>query len=455
MSFVRSFFSGVESTQHFTMALDAGVQHMLMSYLYILKQPGNILAERKRKYPHLKFMIDSGAHTLQMNMAKPPYNAWTMQDLENYVSGYAAWLDKNRKHIYAAVELDVAYSVNCIAKKAEHDPYGDTVVSRWREQYFRPLQRSGMNIVYVWHPSQGYQGWEELCANFPYVGLPGEMSNNSDFNTFMTVAKRYLTKVHGFAATKHSDYKDWPWFSIDSITWKAGEIYGTLPIWNEKKQHYKLWDADQREQFRHIFEEQGLDANLVISGKGQNAQGVQAYMEVTRSALISMARMEAFYKERFKHRVQYYELRLPVPGKVFTLSPQRARWLYFKAFSAEKNFPDHSKTRKPDDILEYLHALSCVEYKEPGSLRPKGNEFLARYFPTHMPTLHLDPTGLLKEMAVTCAPANEAAQRRTSIDDYADSNNPPRRRDENECLASLADTDELPPEGFDLSLARV
>ena len=277
-----------------------------MSYLYVTKQQGNVLQQRKQVSPNLRFMIDSGAHTLQVSMGKAPYNTWKLADFEKYVTDYCSWLWKNRSLIFAAVELDVAYSINVACGKAPEDPFGDSIVDEWRRRLFVPLQEKGMNIIYVWHPAQGHQGWETLCANFPYVGLPGEMSKNEDFNVFMSVAKRYTTKVHGFAATKQSDFRDWPWYSIDSTTWKAGEIYGTLPIWDERKQRLRFYSkSDNREEFRQLFVSWGLDADAIINDTN--------YQEVTRASLKSMTSMEEFYRSRYAKRTFYYSSAYPTP----------------------------------------------------------------------------------------------------------------------------------------------
>ncbi len=433
MGFVRNFFSGVESQQHFQAAMDAGANHMLMSYLYVTKQQGNILQARKQKYPNLRFMIDSGAHTLQVSMHKAPYNQWKQHDLEKYVSDYADWLDKNRQYIFAAVELDIAYPINVVAGKQANDPYGDTIVDGWRKKYFLPLQQSGVNIIYVWHQSQGYQGWEDLCANFPYVGLPGEMSKQSDFNTYLTVAKRYLTKVHGFAATKQSDFRDFPWYSIDSTTWKAGEIYGTLPVWLERSQKLKFVAKGEREPYRGVFEEQGLNADKIVQDSD--------YQEVTRSSLKSMVGMEEFYKDRFKNRTFYYELRLPPPTKKIVRKPGVALSMWRKTFQAEKCFPQHAKQTNESLISEYLNAIACVQYRDLSRLTPAGLAFLKEYFPTQMGASTVDTLLLAKELSIQVSPGNEAALKRESEEDYADNNNPPKPR-----AAMNSDFDESWPE---------
>lgn len=434
MSSVKNFLSGVESGQHFQAAMDAGAQHVLMSYLYAIKQPAGMLASRRAKYPKLKIMIDSGAHTLQTSMGKEPYKSWTMKDLETYVRAYAKWIEANRANIYAAVELDVAVSVNMVSGRRWDDPYGDTVVDGWRRNIFMPLQRKGLNIIYVWHASQGQQGWEDLCANFPYVGLPGEMSKNEDFGAYMATAKRYLTKVHGFAATKLADYRDHPWFSVDSITWKAGEIYGTLPVWNSANQRLKFVNKGEREPYRKIFEEQGVNADKVINDTD--------YQEVTRSSLKSMIGMELFFKERYKDRTYYYEMRLPSPDRVLKAwTPLRVSNVWKKLMRPAEVFPDHAKPTPPETLRRFVHALSCAQYRELNQLTVEGKAFLTHYFPTPMQSTPIDSMMLAKEISIKISPGNVKTLLRETEDDYADNSNTPKRRQEE---SILVETDEIP-----------
>lgn len=216
MSYVLNFYSGVEPEHHYKAACWAGVQNMLMSYLYLIKNPSGLLAERHALTPNVKFMIDSGAHTLQCSMTKAPFNKWKMRDIEQFLENYLRYLDSHKDAIYCAVELDIAYPINVVNGRTSRDPYGTSVVNSWRRDYFEPLMAKGMNIVFVWHTPEGHLGWEDMCAKYPYVGLPGEMSSQMDFGNYLSVAQRYTTRIHGFAATKMKDFKEVPWYSIDS-----------------------------------------------------------------------------------------------------------------------------------------------------------------------------------------------------------------------------------------------
>ena len=213
MSAVKCFMSGVEGTQHYNACLQAGVTHVLMSYYYLRKKGDmGLVRARKRKNPEINFLIDSGAHTFITDYSK--FKSWSKQDFENYVKDYAAWLKANRDYIFAGVELDIDYALNMLFGGGPSSTVGTSIVEKWQQQYFMPLQDYGVDISYVWHTERKLEGWELMCSKFPYVGLPGEMSSEPDFNKYVAIARRYATKIHGFAATKQADFRDWPWYCM-------------------------------------------------------------------------------------------------------------------------------------------------------------------------------------------------------------------------------------------------
>jgi hypothetical protein len=421
---VRNYFSGVEGQQHFDAATDAGAQHVLMSYLYARKAGLDLVKRRKQQHPHLKFMIDSGAHTFQSSCHNHPvYSKWKEADYEKYLEEYIEWLEANRQYIECAVELDISYPINVSSGRDSKSNYGYDVIANWQKSYFIPLQQTGMEIIYVFHGGSGGAGreiqvWEEMCSQFPYVGLPGEKSSDPDFNKYITVARRYTTKIHGFAATKQADFRDWPWFSIDSTTWKSSERYGTLIHWDPHQQRLLFEeDKSKRAKYRKYFQKFGLNAQAIIDDTN--------YREVTKYALISMSEMEKFYQQKYSTRTFYYELRLP-PAKVIKKmkSAEIQRW--WKILRAESLFKEHTGLNFLEQQAILMH-LSAVQYKEANLVQSAASEkFLSVYFQKQLVLGPIEE--LQKELAVFIAPPNPPAMQRTASEHYIATNSPPRRR---------------------------
>lgn len=414
-----AYFSGVESQQHWQQCVSVDVRHVLMSYFQFYKGNQNIVKTRALAHPNVQFMIDSGAHTFITD--SPKFLTWKQQDFEDYVAGYADWLKANRKYIRCAVEFDIDYCLNVVLAGNTQSTLGSSIVESWQNRYFKPLEKLGLEIIYVWHEERKLEGWEDMCQRHSYVGLPGAFSKNSDFNKYMTVAKRYSAKVHGFAATKQKDFRDIHWYSVDSITWKTGEMYGTLIDWDPRSQKLQIEDdKTKRARFRPKLEALGFDADGIINDTD--------YKEVTRYSLFSMRSMEAFYKDKYKDRIFYYELRLPLATTIRKTQNAVLREMWAK-FRPDELFKSHVSP-DPNELVELLCALSAVQHADGAYLNssPTALPFLKIYFPKLADPLIPDLAIFQKELAAYISPTNPAALPRESVEDYTPENNPPRHR---------------------------
>jgi hypothetical protein len=433
MASVRAYFSGVESRQHWQACVDAEVKHVLLSYWQFQKSDPNIIRDRKRANPNVRFMIDSGAHTfiadLQKGSAK--FGGWKRADYDAYVKRYVEWLKRNAQYLECAVEFDIDAALNWNLTKSWTSTLGPSIVESWQQEHFAPFKALGLDIIYVWHHERKMEGWEQMCQRFDYVGLPGELSRNEDFNKFIAVARRYTTRIHGFAATKQSDFRDFPWYSIDSITWKTGEMYGTLIDWNPNSQRLSFKEKEDRPTLRVKFERNGFDAEGIINDT--------AYKEVTRYSLWSMRQMEKYYADKYKDRTFYYELRLPLPVVIKRWKGKKL-WRKWNLYRPATVFRQHADTKNLAEVESHLCAISAVQngdWKYLGAT-PTALAFLKTYFPKLADPLTQDVALFQKEMAVFTAPPNPPPLPRSEPEHYQDNTNAPKRRDEAVVLKELA-----------------
>lgn len=446
---VRAYMSGVESQQHFEVCMNAGTKHVLMSYMYLAKQDPMLLRNRKKANPDVHFMIDSGAHSFLDDKNAAKYANWSRQDFENYVIAYVEWLKKNREYITSAVELDIDYRLNVVVGNGPASSIGTSIVQEWQKKYFMPLLEQGMDICFVWHTERKMEGWEEMCSKFPYVGLPGEMSSQPDFNKYMMVARRYMTRVHGFAATKQADYRDWPWYSIDSITWKTAEMYGTLIHWTDREQKLTFEpDKPRWRDFEYVEEmkRRGFDAQT-IQGIVTNSN----YKALTKYALQSMRLMEAFYERRYAHRTFYYERRLPHPQAVLQNVPNANVARLWASLKPRDLFKHHANEQNIGKLRSFLAAVACIQYKEDVLLKtlPDSLKFLEAYFPKLVTPSIADPLAFQKELAMYLSPPNPPPLARVDKEHYFATNNAPKPREaEKLTLTDLEDDVENVPIDF-------
>lgn len=214
------FFSA-SSVGDFKQLYEFGIREMLVSYFYIKKS----LSYFDGILPKLKseggiFMTDSGAFSFmgKFHEGTPEYEEAHHEDFWiPYLEEYVAWIREHKDYIFSAANLDIDLIV------------GRDVVRKWNKKYFEPLEKEGVNIVYVAHEDEGdphaIQHFKEYCSKYKYVGVN---QRHKDFATrFYQIAKMYNVKVHGFAWTEIGILKHYPFFSADSVTWLGGVRFGT------------------------------------------------------------------------------------------------------------------------------------------------------------------------------------------------------------------------------------
>ena len=192
--------------------IEFGIREILVSYFYMRKS----LKYYAETIPFIKkenglFMTDSGAFSF-MGKFKEGTKEYEDSHKEEfwlpYLEEYVEWLWKNKDNIYVAANLDLDVVV------------GRDVVRKWNKKYFEPLEKAGLQIVYVAHedPSVGdphaIEHFKEYCMKYKYVGIN---QRHKDYaSRFYQIAKHHNVRVHGFAWTELRLCKTYPFFSNDS-----------------------------------------------------------------------------------------------------------------------------------------------------------------------------------------------------------------------------------------------
>lgn len=196
--------------------VDFGIREILVSYFYI-KKSISFYEDNARflKKEGGLFMTDSGAFSFMGGEMKD--EMYTEAYWLPYLEEYVAWLRKNKDYIYVAANLDLDVVV------------GRDVVRKWNKKYFEPLEKEGLQIVYVAHEEEqdphAIQHFKEYCSKYKYVGI--NQRHKEYASRFYQIAKMYHVRVHGFAWTELAICKKYPFFSSDSTTWLGGVRYGT------------------------------------------------------------------------------------------------------------------------------------------------------------------------------------------------------------------------------------
>lgn len=202
------YFSGVEGDRFIDTAYRfADCRHMLMSILYVEQKGTQWFDNRCKKYPDVRFMIDSGGHSFRREGFCPKWPDWTWFD--NFADRYRDWLLQNKHLIDLCVNLDIdcldkANPANGMAKMLEYD-----------ERIFRPLEREGVPVCYVWHDNYGFDFWLKMCREHEFVGLPGNLEE-AEYHKLLRPAMMNGCRVHGFGCTKANTLGKVPFATVDS-----------------------------------------------------------------------------------------------------------------------------------------------------------------------------------------------------------------------------------------------
>lgn len=239
--------------------LECDFNEILVSYFYIRRKTKayikNILPEIKERKG--LFMTDSGAFSFIHGheteaMYTPEY--WI-----DYLEEYVQFVRDNCESIFCAANLDLDFYV------------GREVVDEWNEKYFKPLEYY-TNIVYVSHTDpQGYYSdkdgtkrLREYCSRHKYVGIASGFPKGSDAK-YVSIARQYGTRLHGFGWTSIPRLKQFPFFSVDSTTWLSGLRYGSTYLYDGKNFKTIEYKKKYRRKSRKLMcRDNGVDFEAML-----------------------------------------------------------------------------------------------------------------------------------------------------------------------------------------------
>ena len=251
------YFSA-SSTGDFQQLYDFGIREILVSYFYIQKN----LSYYDKMLPLLKkdggiFMTDSGAFSF---MGKFPEGSDEYEEAQHeefwipYLESYTKWIREHKEYIFSVANLDLDTIV------------GKRIVDKWNREYFEPLEKEGIQVVYVAHESDEQPSivgrLREYCQRYEYVGI--NQAHKGKAAQIYQLIKMYHRRIHGFAWTELGLIKHYPFFSVDSVTWLGGVRFGTTYDYDGK--NFRTLDYKHkylRKAHRIKYEKAGVDFEQV------------------------------------------------------------------------------------------------------------------------------------------------------------------------------------------------
>lgn len=267
------------------------IQHAFISF-YAVRKGGSqnvVTARRALVQGGGTLFVDSGAHSFfTENHDLTPSSAGRARVVvakENpsaYFAKYVAWLKTHWEEFHYFAELDIGELV------------GQRTVERWREL----LKSEGLwsKCVPVYHPAvmteRQYLAMLD-DAESRYIALEGDRQDRPRLNYLPLLKPAYDrgVRVHGFAMVKQDAMDAYPFFSVDSSSWKAFAQYGVVTCWRNGKLKMRN-TSDPR---------QALKMGLGLEHASQNRSHF-VLMDKLRMSVDAYRKMQDYYTRYWEAR---------------------------------------------------------------------------------------------------------------------------------------------------------
>ena len=171
-----------------------------------------ITPEAERVIPHLdKFLLDSGAYTF--------FSAGKHIDWAEYVDKYIDFINRLDIKLFFELDIDALIGYDKVIE-----------IRRYIEQ------KTGKQVIPVWHTSRGKDNFLRMCDEYPYVAIGGIAGKDKGakeykelhkcFPWFINEAHKRGTKIHGLGFTSLQGLPKYHFDSVDSTAWTTGNRFG-------------------------------------------------------------------------------------------------------------------------------------------------------------------------------------------------------------------------------------
>jgi hypothetical protein len=339
--------------------------------------------------PAVNLMLDSGA-----------YSAWRSDnpiDLEQY----AEYLEKAGSAVQCYVNLDVIPGER--GNKHPSSIEVEESAKRGWQNYLR-LKKMGLHPIPVFHRGEQYYWLEKMLGEgVEYLGLGGIAFGSYKMRkqwldqvfSFLCGDRGYPpVKLHGFGVASVPFLLAYPWYSIDTTSWRTPTLYGKVFVPFPNADGSYCYDKTPKLLIisrRSRKKEDNMNIHLEKMGKKTTAYAKQYFtslgfdFDACRDVDLERRRMLlCYYQEvRRQHRPKPFRLKKKLRGFYDSLSslttifePKRVRiyygigdikedWQMFRDEGIKDRLISYLECRKlPLDSLRDFVRTGIVEQKE-------------------------------------------------------------------------------------------
>ncbi len=287
------FLAGVEGGETIDIVKAGLIDNAFYSYYYMRtkKSPDTLLEGRK----HIKqIIVDSGAHTFfselegqGLSVSVHKKKTKTKETPEEYFKKYLLWVKQYYHYFDYFVELDIGEIV------------GQEQVLAWRELF----KKEGVynKCITVYHPKiVTMEDWIKTIedSESKYVAVEGDRRTRTRLPYLKLIKPAYDrgVKVHGFAMIKRNAIEKYPFYSVDSSSWKAGSQYGANLSHTSEGIKVMAFNKNPKDLYGLVGKVHGLTESLQTTSL--QAQRLKRY----EIAIMAYKEMERHYTELWRKR---------------------------------------------------------------------------------------------------------------------------------------------------------
>ncbi|MEU0215871.1 hypothetical protein ABZ281_12415 [Streptomyces sp. NPDC006265] len=193
-----------------------------------------------------EILVDSGCHSINSKPNNDISDAELKDIAEHY---YDAFIAPNQERLTYYVEFDA-------------QQLGDEWIAQQRERLDRD------KAIVVWRPETGRGALEQLCHDWPHVGITQAGVDRQDIAHLLPhLAKTTDTKLFGLGMTKTAALEHGLWYGATSTSWISPSQFGDTIVWAGKELHRypRRYKDMSRARHKHAIADAGFDADAVIA----------------------------------------------------------------------------------------------------------------------------------------------------------------------------------------------
>lgn len=233
------YYLGTHSSEfHVKALLDTHVSNILITYADFKKSPDKAVALINR-FKDANVIVDSGAFSV--------WNSGGSVDREKLIDFYVYIKENVSVKNVNFINLDEIPGKKGI-KPTTEEAYNACVVSHENYVFFKNM---GINVLPVFHEGDHFEFLEIYKKEADYIAISPANDSSAKRrmvwldSVFSNLRAEY--KTHGLAATSPKLLERYPFYSVDSINWKAVHLYGNSKSIDKKYARSLIRHPDTRD----------------------------------------------------------------------------------------------------------------------------------------------------------------------------------------------------------------